>query len=64
MKLVCTAPSYSIKGPIFYFLVSWNKVIDLDTKEIVYRAEGKINRFLARLIYKKDIYLEKEISNG
>ena len=60
MKLICTNPLYKIKTSIFSFLVDWNKVIDLKTHVVYYEAKGIINRFLAKIIYKKFIISEEE----
>ena len=57
-KLVQTAPKYSIKDRPLWWLVSWNKVIDTETNEVYYRAEG-LSKFFARLIYKNDKYYEE-----
>lgn len=61
MKLICTNPLYRIKISVFYFLVNWSKVIDLETRVIYYEARGIINRFLAKIIYKKSIILDKDL---
>lgn len=61
MKLICNNPLYRIKTSKFCFLVKWNKVIDLETKEIYYEANGVINKLLAKIIYKKFRIMEKDL---